>query len=194
MPSTPKTALVVIDVQCGILNDPHLQRKQETGKALDETVERIAGLIARARAASVAVIYIQHDGGAGHRLEVNTAGWLLRPEIAPSSGEPVIHKRACDAFFETTLAAELSGRGIGRVIIAGCMTQYCIDTTVRRAVSSGYDVVLVADGHMTTDAGSLRFEQIIAHHNALLDGFDAGEHEVRVRASSGVQMQALRKS
>lgn len=180
------TALIVIDVQRGILDLPQLQRKQETAKALDKTVTRIASLIARARAASVPVIYVLHDGGKGHRLEPNTPGWQLRPEIAPHREEPVIHKRACDAFFETSLEAELSARGIRRPIFAGCMTQYCIDTTVRRAVSLGFDVVLVADGHMTADAGSLRFEQIIAHHNALLDGFDAGEHEVRVMPSSEI--------
>ena len=185
---TPNTALVVIDVQRGILDLPQLQRKQETSKALDETVARIAGLIARARAASVPVIYVQHDGGKDHRLEPHTPGWPFRPEIAPHRGEPVIHKRACDAFFQTTLEAELSARGIRRLIIAGCMTQYCIDTTVRRAVSLGYDVVLAADGHMTADAQALRFEQIIAHHNEVLDGFDAGEHEVSVRPASGIQL------
>ena len=185
---THNTALVVIDVQRGILDDPHLERKEETSKALDETVARIAGLIARARAASVPVIYVQHDGGQGHRLEPNTAGWPLRPEIAPSPGEPVIHKRASDAFFQTTLEKELSARGIRRLIIAGCKTQYCIDTSVRRAISLGYDVVLVADGHMTADAGALRFGQIIAHHNAVLDGFDAGEHEVSVRPASEIQL------
>lgn len=179
-PAAPNTALVVIDVQRGILDVPNLRRKQDIDKALDETVARIAGLIARARTASIPVIYVQHDGGSGHRLEPNTHGWPLRPEITPSSGEPVIHKRACDAFFQTTLDAELTARGIRRLIVAGCMTQYCIDTTVRRGVSLGYDVVVVADGHMTTDAGSLRFEEIIAHHNELLDGFDAGDHEVSV--------------
>jgi nicotinamidase-related amidase len=60
------------------------------------------------------------------------------------------------------------------------MTQYCVDTTVRRAVSLGYDVTLVADGHMTADSGALGFEQIIEHHNALLGGFDAGPHSVTV--------------
>ena len=73
MPSaSANTALVVIDVQRGILEVPNLQRKRETREALDETVERIAGLIARARSATIPVIYIQHDGGAGHRLEPNT--------------------------------------------------------------------------------------------------------------------------
>jgi hypothetical protein len=58
---------------------------------------------------------------------------------------------------------------------------------VRRAVSLGYDVVLAADGHTTADTETLRFEQIVAHHNALLDGFEAGEHEVRVCASAEIR-------
>jgi nicotinamidase-related amidase len=181
-----KTALVVIDVQRGILAIPNLVRKKEIDQALDETVGRIAGLIARARAASVPVIYIQHDGSPGHRLEPGTSGWPLRVEIAPQPSEPVIHKRACDAFFETPLDAKLAAAGITRLVVCGCMTQYCIDTTVRRAVSLGYDVVLAADGHTTADTGTLPFEQIIAHHNALLDGFDGGEHEVCVRPSSEI--------
>lgn len=183
-----KTALLVIDVQRGILNDPKLAHKKENDKALDETVARIARLIERARTASVPVIYVQHDGGPGHRLEPGTSGWPIRPEIAPQHGEPVIRKRACDAFFETTLRADLAAGSITQLVICGCMTQYCIDTTVRRAVSLGYDVVLVADGHMTADMGALRFEQIIAHHNAVLDGFDAGEHEVRVRPLSEIRL------
>jgi nicotinamidase-related amidase len=183
-----KTALLVIDVQRGILDDPNLARKKEIDRALDETVARIAGLIEKARTASVPVIYIQHDGSPGHRLEPETSGWPIRPEIAPRPSEPVIHKRACDAFFETTLDAELAAAGITQLVICGCMTQYCVDTTVRRAVGLGYDVVLAADGHTTADTGTLRFEQIIAHHNALLDGFDAGEHEVRVCPSSEIRL------
>ena len=187
MPPT-KTALLVVDVQRGILDIPNLARKKEIDQALDETVARIAGLIDRARTASVPVIYIQHDGGRGHRLEPGTSGWALRAEIAPQPSDPLIHKRACDAFFETTLEVELVAAGITRLVICGCMTQYCIDTTVRRAVGLGYDVVLAADGHTTADTSTLRFEQIIAHHNAILDGFDAGEHEACVLPSAEIRM------
>ncbi|MBI3646667.1 MAG: cysteine hydrolase [Acidobacteriales bacterium] len=183
-----KTALLIIDVQRGILAIPNLARKKEIEKALDETVGRIAGIIARARTAAVPVIYVQHDGSPGHRLEPDTSGWPIRSEVAPQPGEPVIRKRACDAFFETTLDAELTAAAIKQLVIGGCMTQYCIDTAVRRAVSLGYDVVLAADGHTTAGTRTLRFEQIIAHHNALLDGFDAGEHEVRVCLSSEIRL------
>jgi nicotinamidase-related amidase len=186
MPDGKNTALVVIDVQCGILDDPQLARKGQTERALTETVTRIAELIRRARSASVPVLYVQHDGSPGHRLAPGTPGWPIRPEIAPQPDEPIVHKSACDSFFGTTLQEELAARRIEQLVIAGCMTQYCIDTTVRRTVSLGYDAILVSDGHMTADTSSLRFEQIIAHHNALLDGFDAGVHRVSVRESSKI--------
>jgi nicotinamidase-related amidase len=180
------TALVVIDVQRGILDIPGLARKKEIDQALVGTVQRIASLLERARRARIPVLYVQHDGGPGHRLEPNTPGWPIRQEISPLSAEPVIRKRACDAFFETRLQEELAARNVKQLVIAGCMTQYCIDTSVRRAVSLGFDVVLAADGHTTADTPTLRFEQIIAHHNALLDGFDAGNHEVRVVPASDI--------
>jgi nicotinamidase-related amidase len=173
----PHEAIVIIDVQNAILG---ADCKKENRAALDEVVAKIARLIRRGREQRVPVLFVQHDGPAGHRLQRGTAGWQIRSEISPAEGEPVIHKSACDSFFETTLKSEMESRGIESLIVAGCMTQYCVDTTVRRAVSLGYDVTLVADGHMTADSGALLFEQIIDHHNALLDGFDAGPHSVRV--------------
>jgi nicotinamidase-related amidase len=185
------TSLLVVDVQQGILDLPNLTRKREIDRALDETVIRIGGLIDRARAALVPVIYVQHDGGTGDTLERGSQGWQLRPEISPQPGELLIHKRACDSFFQTSLDPELRARGIDHLIVCGCMTQYCIDTTVRRAITLGYDVMLASDGHMTADTRTLPFEQIIAHHNSILDGFDAGGHEVRVCPSSEIRLNDL---
>jgi len=182
-----QTALVVIDVQRGIMDDPGQTREKEVHQAFGETVLRIHSLLDRARQARIPVIYVQHDGGPGHRLEPGTPGWPIHAEIAPRPEEPVIHKRACDAFFETSLQEELAARNVKQLVIAGCMTQYCIDTSVRRAVSAGYDVLLASDCHTTADTPMLRFEQIIAHHNALLDGFDAGQHKVRVMPSSEIR-------
>lgn len=182
------TALLVVDVQRGILDLPNLARKKEIDRALDQTLARIAGLIQRTRDAALPVIYVQHDGGPGHRLEPGTSGWPIRSEISSRSGDLVVHKHACDAFFETTLDSDLKAREIKQLIVCGCMTQFCIDTTVRRAVSLGYNVILASDGHMTADTHTLRFEQIIAHHNSLLDGFDAGEREVRVCPASEIPL------
>src|ERR1039457_7518806 len=78
-----RTAVVVIDVQNGLLEGLGGVRQQEAARALDATVGRIAGLLYRARAAGIPVFYIQHDGGSGHRLQPQTQGWEIRAEIAP---------------------------------------------------------------------------------------------------------------
>jgi len=173
-------AVVLIDVQNAILDIPGMKRPDETRAAFDGLVGRIANFVERARNRGIPVLFVQHDGQPGHRLERGLPGWQIRRELAPMRDEVVIPKTACDAFFKTGLESELSSRKISSLIVAGCMTQYCVDTSVRRAVSLGYDVTLAEDGHLTADTESLTFDQIIAHHNALLDGFDAGEHSVRV--------------
>ena len=106
--------------------------------------------------------------------------------ISPLAGEVLVRKASCDSFFETDLAKHLAERDVTRLVIGGCMTQYCVDTTCRRAVSLGYDVTLLADGHMTADMGDLSFAQIIAHHNAVLDGFDAGAHSIALQRADQV--------
>jgi nicotinamidase-related amidase len=181
------TAVVVIDVQNAIFRGLGGNRNAEAQQALDQVVKRIARLLERARARSVPVFYVQHDGGPGHRLEHGTEGWRIRSEIAPLPGEPKVEKRACDAFFQTTLDADLRAMGVNRLIVAGCRTEYCVDTTVRRAVSLGYDVLLASDGHATADEGGLSFEQIIAHHNTVFDDFDADDHAVSVRPCASIE-------
>jgi nicotinamidase-related amidase len=179
--------LVIIDVQNAIVAGcGTAERQPEIDRALDETVGRLRLVKEKARAAGVPVILVQHDGIAGHRLAVGTQGWEIRPEIAPQDGDVVVHKSECDSFFATDLEDRLKARGVDHIVVGGCMTQFCVDTTVRRAVSLGYDVTLIADGHSTADRGDLRFDQIIAHHNATLSGFGAGDRRVAVRAADAI--------
>ncbi|WP_438750676.1 cysteine hydrolase family protein [Pararhizobium sp. O133] len=181
------TALLIIDVQNAILeNEGTPERQPAIDAALTETVGRLQSIQARARAAHIPVILVQHDGGPGDRLARSSHGWGLRHEIAPVPGETVVHKKACDSFFQTDLQDELAKRSITHLVVGGCMTQFCVDTTVRRAVSLGYDVTLLSDGHATGDMGELTFPQIIAHHNRLLSGFDAGAHHVELRRANEI--------
>jgi nicotinamidase-related amidase len=181
------SALLIIDVQNAILEgEAPPERRQVMDLALNKTVARLGTLQDKARARGVPVIVVQHDDPPGSRLAIGTPGWELRPEIAPKIGEVLVSKRACDSFFDTDLDQRLRERSVGHVVIGGCMTQFCVDTTVRRAVSLGYDVTLIADGHMTADRGALTFEQIISHHNMTLDGFDAGDRVVSVRQSGEI--------
>jgi nicotinamidase-related amidase len=101
---------------------------------------------------------------------------LSRPDIAPEGGvsiEPfhddrIIDKRTPDAFHDTALYNELKAARITTLVIAGTQTDFCIDTTCRRAFSLGFNTVLINDGHSTWDSKWLTAQQIIRHHNRIL--------------------------
>ena len=176
-------ALVIIDVQVGILPEKGSERPA-VGQRFDEVRRRISGLVDEARRQGLPIIFVQHDGEPGHRLQVGTEGWEICGDLGRMPEDVVIRKTACDSFYETDLQAVLSEQGIRHLVVGGLMTQYCVDTTCRRAVSLGYDVTLTADAHTTADMPSLRVEQIVDHHNTLLDGFDAGAAMIRVKPAS----------
>ncbi|TWS99629.1 cysteine hydrolase family protein [Reyranella sp. CPCC 100927] len=161
-------ALVVIDVQQGMFTvRPPLHRG-------DEIVDRIAGLLRRARAAAMPVFHVQHDGGPGDLLAKGTPGFAHHPAVAPQPGEPVIEKRHSSAFHDTGFHAQLQARGIDHLIVAGLQTEMCVDSACRHAVALGYRVTLVADAHSTYDSAVLPAQSIIDHHNQTLgSGFVA---------------------
>jgi nicotinamidase-related amidase len=174
------TALLVIDVQVGLVEgtDPAYQGA--------EMLANINSLLSRARMTGTPVIYIQHDGSEGGRLAVGSPGWQIHPAIAPIDGEAIVRKRASDSFHETTLQRKLESQSIKRLVITGMKTEYCVDTTSRRAISLGFDVTLVGDAHATTDSEALPAVQIIAHHNNTLDGFGTDDHEITVQNTDEV--------
>lgn len=177
MSSSRKTALLVIDTQVALLDGAHLS---------DDVIGAIRGLLAKARAAGAAVIYMQHDGDPGERLEPGAPGWAIHPALTPQEGEVVLRKRASDSFYRTRLQAELEARGLTEIVVTGLRTERCVDTTCRQAVSLGYDVTLAADAHTTKDTDALPAERIIAHTNENLDDFGNDEHVVTVRRSADV--------
>ena len=168
-----KAALLIIDVQVGLvrLMPPDLQH---------QVLSNVSTLLNKARSSGVPAFFIQHDGAKGHPLETETPPWAIHPSILPRGREPVIRKKASDSFFETELENELKKNGIGKLIIVGGMTEFCVDTTCRRAITLGYDVTLVSDAHLSRDTPVLTASQIIEHHNLLLDGFAAGTHSIKV--------------
>ncbi|MGO4117632.1 cysteine hydrolase family protein [Rhizobium ruizarguesonis] len=180
-------ALLIIDVQNAILSGKASpERQPDIDAALDETVARLAALQEKARRAGAPIVLVQHDGDSGHRLAVGTPGWALRDEITPRQAEVVVRKKSADSFFETDLAERLGERSVTHLVVGGCMSQFCVDTTVRRAVSLGYDVTLIADGHTTGDTATFTFSEIIAHHNETLDGLDAGKATVEIRPAAEI--------
>ncbi len=159
------TALLIIDIQLGnfLGSDP-----VSDGEKLLSKVRRLIG---KARDEGFPIFYVQNKGSKGDPDEIGTPGWEIHPTIVPKEGDVVIEKETPDAFHKTTLRQELKSKGIEKLVIAGLQTEYCIDTTCRRAYSLGYDVVLVKDAHSTWDSSNLTAEQVIEHHNQVLGGW-----------------------
>lgn len=178
------TALLIIDVQVGLVDGSHAVYQNQ------QLLEHIASLLVQARATHTPVIYMQHDGEPGGRLEPETPGWQIHASVAPRSGETILRKRASDSFYGTILQEELRKRGIQHLVITGCRSEMCVDTTCRAAISRGYDVTLVTDAHSTTDSAILSAAQIIAHHNDALDDFGTDEHVVVIRPTSEIVFPA----
>lgn len=152
----PHTALVVIDVQNGVVGNA-VRR--------DEVVATIAALVDHARAASVPVVWVQHSDD---ELERGSDAWQIVPELVPGDGEPIVHKEYGDSFEATDFDDRLADLGVGRLIVTGAQTDMCVRSTLHGALARGYDAVLVSDAHTTDDLsewGAPPPEQVIAHTN-----------------------------
>jgi nicotinamidase-related amidase len=152
----PETALMVIDVQKGVVAEAH-QR--------DAVVANISTLVDKAREEGVPIIWVQHSDG---QLVKGNDDWEYVPELARQESEPLVHKSFGDAFEDTDLEAVLAKAGVGRLVVAGAQTDACIRSTIHGAFARGYDVTLVGDAHTTEDQSSWGApppDQVIAHTN-----------------------------
>jgi len=152
----PNTALLVVDMQNDVVAKAHRR---------DDVIANINGLIGRARAEGVPVIWVQHSD---ENLAMNSDGWRYVPELERREPEPLVHKRYGDSFEDTALEPELARLGVGRLIVTGAQTDACIRATIHGAFARGYDTVLVADAHTTEDLSEYGMpapDKVIAHTN-----------------------------
>lgn len=152
----PATALLVIDVQNGVVAEAHER---------DKVVANIATLVDRARAAGVEVVWVQHSNDG---LPRGSAAWSYVPELARRDDEALVHKAYPDAFEETGLEEALAARGIGHLVVTGAQTDECIRATLHGALVRGYDATLVGDAHTTEDQSAFGAPPpgaVIAHTN-----------------------------
>jgi nicotinamidase-related amidase len=152
----PRTALLVIDVQNGVVDGAH-QRA--------EVVANIGALVERARAEQVPLVWVQHSS---EELARGSDEWAFVPELGQQPAEPVVHKRFGDSFEGTDLEDVLAGAGVGRLVVTGAQTDACIRSTIHGAFARGYDVTLVADAHTPEDLtayGAPPPGAVIAHTN-----------------------------
>jgi nicotinamidase-related amidase len=177
------TALLVIDVQRAISSG------EWAAFDVSRIIERINALIARARAASVSIIFVQHEEDEGP-FQFGTTDWQLADELIALPDDRRVRKKTPDSFYKTTLQDVLQRLGITHLIICGLQSEYCVDATVRRALTLDYHVTLVSDAHSTLDNGILTAEQITAHHNVIFKTMSSFGPRIQVIPEVEVRMDA----
>jgi len=152
----PNTALLVIDVQNGVVSSVHER---------DAVVANVGSLVEKARREKVPVVWVQHNDKG---LARGSDDWRIVPELAPGDAEPLVDKSYGDSFEDTNLESVLSGLGVGRLVVVGAQTDACIRSTLHGAFARGYDATLVGDAHTTEDQtewGAPPPDKVIAHTN-----------------------------
>ncbi len=158
-------ALVIIDVQANLFDEPRAFR-------IDEVAALLGRKAAEARAAGAPVIFIQHEEP-DCQWQRDTPGWQFHPALAPRHGDTVVAKSFCDGFRATDLAATLDRLGVDEIVVGGYASDFCVDTTVRAAASRGLPTTVIADGHTTSDRPHLPAADVVRHHTWVWSRFDA---------------------
>jgi nicotinamidase-related amidase len=176
-----KRALVIIDVQEGIFAG------HQAASDWPERLGTINQLISTARKHALPVIFVQHQAAQGHRLHPSQPGFMLHSALNREAVDCVVVKTECDSFFQTDLSSVLEQAGVTELIICGCWSNYCIDTTCRQALSRGYSVQLASDAHACANSENLQANQIIEYHNEILHGLSAGQALLHVKPAAEIR-------
>ena len=179
----PRTALLVIDVQKGVVGEAHER---------DRVVANIAVLVGRARAEQVPVVWVAHSDDEG--LPQGSDAWQYVDELHRDESEPLVHKTYGDSFEDTDLNAVLADLKVGRLVVTGAQTDECIRSTLHGAIGRGYDAILVSDAHTTEDLakwGAPPPAQVISHTNMYWSGHRAPGRTAGTLDTADVDFSAL---
>ena len=141
----PKTALIVVDLQKGIVALP-------TAHDTADIVARSASLARAFRVSGRPVVLVHVSGVAPGRtdagpreLPTDPSFFEFVPEIEQAPSDHVVEKKRWGAFHGTDLDSWLRGKGVEQVVIVGVATSIGVESTARFASEHGYHVVIVPD-------------------------------------------------
>ena len=178
-----KTALLVIDMQQGLCEGEH------AAFASQEVIGRINQVAEKARCAGALVVFVQHESSTGELMH-GTRGWQLADGLHTDPSDLRVCKTTPDSFHRTALTDILTQHAVTDLVICGMHTEFCVDTTTRRALALGYPVVLVEDAHTTEGSPHLNAAQIIRHHNHTLTNIESFGPRARTISAKGLYFGA----
>ncbi|MER6947505.1 hydrolase [Nonomuraea sp. NPDC000554] len=159
----PRTALVVIDLQNGVLalpGSPHT-----TADVLARTVQLADAFRAHDLPVVLVRVTFAPDGSdtapgrTDHPRPAHTppAGWdEVADDLAGHPRDIVVTKRNWSAFYGTDLDLQLRRRGITQIVLTGAATSIGVESTARAAHEHGYNVALATDAMTDLDADAHR--------------------------------------
>lgn len=164
------SALVVVDVQNDFTHPEGVLARGgtnlETLRELPWTTQEVVGL---ARDAGVLIVWIKNttlphglgespawhafktrEGNHSQYTLTGTWGHALAAPLEPRDDEPIVEKSRSSAFIRTPLEGVLRSNGIESVVAVGCMTEGCVESTVRNALHLDFYAGIVTDAVATT--------------------------------------------
>ncbi|MBZ0226661.1 MAG: cysteine hydrolase [Comamonas sp.] len=144
--TTPKRALIVIDVQNEYLTgDLPIEYPDP-----QQSVAHIGVAMDTARAAGIPVVVVQQTSPATSPLfAIDSQGWQLHPVVASRPRDHYVRKTLPSAYPETDLAQWLQERGIDTLTVVGFMTHNCDASTINHALHNGTAVEFLHDASGT---------------------------------------------
>lgn len=141
----PQTALIVIDLQAGIVALP-------TNPPTGGVVQLAAELATAFRRHGLPVVLVNVAGGAPGRTDQSPPnvprpeGWTeLVSELDPQPSDHRVTKMSWGAFTNTGLEKLLKSLGVTQVVLAGVSTSIGVESTARSAYELGFNVTLAVD-------------------------------------------------
>lgn len=185
-----ETAVVLIEYQNDFTSE---------GGALHEAVSAVMGhthmlantksAVAEARRCGAAILHTPISFAEGYgEINVNPYGILagvvasnafvkgswgadIVEDLTPVDGDIVVEgKRGLDAFASTNLDFILRGKGIKNVVLAGFLTNCCVESTMRSAYEKGFNVFTLTDCVAATS--------VAEHENAIAHDYPMFSHPV----------------
>ena len=150
--------MLVVDMQVGLLNGDPKHDLTPSSNASTGSRQKSANSPARSSSSSTAA------ARATTSSRKHLAGRCF-PNLIATLPISSFEKTLNDPFAGTELAARLKEIAPDRVFITGWATDFCVDATVRSAVSNHHNVVVVADAHTLNDRPHLDAASVIRHHN-----------------------------
>ena len=148
----PKTALVVIDLQKGLVS-------LQTAHPIGDVVKRASALAEAFRRRGMPVVLVNVMGRPSGRTQQSRLPAELPPEFAElvpelnrQPDDHVVTKRTAGAFTNTDLEAHLKNIGVTQVVIVGVATSMGVESTARHAYELGFNVTLAIDAMTDTSA------------------------------------------